>query len=263
MTAEIPVSFYIINYTNNTFSVQVGATVYSIVITRGNYSSKTLITEILTKFSQVGLTTMQIVISAVTGCLTFTNTSAFTILSSGTINTVLGFATGTAYTSTLNSILAPYPLNLLGILRLRFVSDDLQIESYDSQLLANYPVLCSIPVTVGAFGCILYNNYSGTKTRLSNEYLAGFNLRVLDDQGNLVNFNNQNWTLTISLDIYRSDQTYKSMSTVPTITYQPNNLADNLEGGPDSGQDGQQEEVIPPPEYDDTNNLDVLLYNLQ
>ena len=94
MNAQLPVSFYVINSTNNVLNVVSGTTFlgYTLTLTNGNYNLNTLIVEINSKFSSVGFPSNPTITQNIsTGRLTFTFSSNNTILASqSTIRDVLG-----------------------------------------------------------------------------------------------------------------------------------------------------------------------------
>ena len=83
MSAQFPVSFYVINSTNNVLKVVSGSNFlgYTLTLTNGNYNLNTLITEINSKFSSVGFpSNPTITQNKSTGKLTFAFSSNNTIL---------------------------------------------------------------------------------------------------------------------------------------------------------------------------------------
>ena len=112
--AQIPISFYNINVYNNILVLDYDAVVYTFTLTQGNYNSTNLITEIKLRFALQSITDIDIATSAITGCMTFTRLLSldFTILSTGTINQVLGFNPTTNNTSSLGVLTTPFPLPL-------------------------------------------------------------------------------------------------------------------------------------------------------
>ena len=196
--AQIPFSFYNINIYNNLLVIQIISTIYTLTLTRGNYNATTLITEIQTQSTANGITDLTLSISATTGILTFTKaTGSFTIRSSSsTIYEVLGFVVGTNYNSVSSKINAPFPLNLLGTLRLRICSYELSTNDIDFRLI-------TLPIETGNFGLIQYTNITNIKATLNNPSLDGFDISILDDDNNYVNFNNINWTMTFVLTLIR------------------------------------------------------------
>lgn len=262
LNTQIPYSFYNINIYNNILKIQVGATIYTITLTRGNYNANTLITEIQNKLIAEGITDLTIVISSITGCLTFTKVSGnFTFLYSGsTIFKVLGFDTNTDYTSVGGILTSPYPLNLLGTLKLRIVSNELQTTNYDSAVRSSYNVLAVIPIEAGNFGLILYDNISQIKNILKNPLVDGFDIKIIDDDGNLINFNNQDWNICLSITIYKTlvDETKTTFNDAlkPVGQLIPDDKKED---------DNIEEQIVAEPvnpTFDDDNNLDLLLYNL-
>ena len=121
MNAQMAVSFYVINSTNNVLKVVSGSTFlsYTLTLTNGNYNLNTLITEINSKFALVGFpSNPTITQNKSTGRLTFASQS--------TIRDVLGLGSSDL---TGSSITAPYPFNLLGIKLLNIASNALSVNS--------------------------------------------------------------------------------------------------------------------------------------
>lgn len=199
--AQIPFSFYNINIYNNILVIQIISTLYTLTLTRGNYNATSLITEIQTQLTADGITDLTLSISSTTGLLTFTKTTgSFSIRTSGsTIYEVLGFVVGTNYNSVSSKIIAPYPLNLLGTLRLRICSYELSTNNIDFGLI-------TLPIETGNFGLIQYTNITNIKATLNNTSLDGFDISIIDDDNNYVNFNNINWTMTFVLTLIRKRQ---------------------------------------------------------
>ena len=196
--AQIPFSFYNINIYNNILIIQIISTQYILTLTRGNYNATSLITEIQTQLTNNLISDITITISPTTGLLTFTKTTgSFSIISSGsTIYEVLGFVVGTNYNSASSKIIAPYPLNLLGTLRLRICSYELSTNNIDFCLI-------TLPIEVGNFGLIQYTNITNIKATLNNTSLDSFDISIIDDNNNYINFNNINWTMSFVLTIIR------------------------------------------------------------
>jgi hypothetical protein len=274
--AQIPISFYNINVYNNILNITYNSTPYTLTLTRGNYNSTTLINEIIAQLLTVSISDITITISSITGLLTFTRAGSlnFTINSTGTINKVLGFVVGTTYTSIGGILTAPFPLNLLGILKLKIASDELNTNNYDSSVSGSLNILATIPIEAGSFGLILYDNISNTQSILSNPLLNGFDLKIYGDDNNLVNFNNVGWTVSLLLSITRR-RTEKSKTIFSKIvqpinqidpTFLDNELKNTTEPQePDAslGDITQQTHEAPSQPAEDLgdSSLDLLLYN--
>ena len=270
--AQIPNSFYNVNVYNNILQITYNSTPYTLTLTRGNYNSTTLINEIIAKLALQGISDITIAISSITGVLTFTRTGAlnFTINSTGTLNKVLGFAVGTSYTSTAGVLIAPFPLNLLGLLKLKLASYEIQTRNYDSSVQSNLNILATIPIESGNFGLILYDNISNTQSIINNPTLDGFDLQIYGDDNNLVNFNGIGWNITLLLAITRIRQEV-AKTTFEDIVKPINQLIGVLEGqatqSPDTetpapDAEAPDTEVVPTAsDANDEDNLEVLFYN--
>ena len=234
LNAQFPYSFYIINVYNNLLRMSVNAGApFTLTLTRGNYNSNTLISEILAKLALVGITNISISLSTITGLLTFTTLgTSIEIFSSGsTILRVLGFDPMTNYVSTAKVLTAPYPLNLLNTLKIRICSLALCSNSLDSAVNGNLNLLASFAVNAESYGLNIYENQTNIKTELQIRDLNGFDIEILDDDGNLINFNNIYWTITLLLEIERDDeiipQNFNANYQLPTQDYwgaDPNQL---------------------------------------
>jgi hypothetical protein len=274
--AQIPISFYNINVYNNILNITYNFTPYSLTLTRGNYNSTTLITEIIAKLATVSITDITIATSSITGIITFTRAGGlgFIIEPTGTINKVLGFVVGTPYISVGGILSAPFPLNLLGLLKLKIASYELQTGNYDSSVDGTLNILATIPIEAGSFGLILYDNISNTQSLIRNPTLDGFDLKIYGDDNNLVNFNNVGWNITLLLSITRRRRE-KSNTIFREIvqpinqidpTFLDNELKNTTNAEPISDNLGdipqQTHEAVSQPAEDlGDSSLDLLLYN--
>ena len=272
--AQIPNSFYTINVYNNILILDYDTFFYTFIITQGNYNSLNLITEIKARFALQGINDINLVTSAITGCITFTRagSSDFSIMSGGTINQILGFELNTNYTSSLGVLTAPFPLNLLGLLKLKIASFEIQTQSYDSSVASNLNILATIPIESGSFGLILYNNFANLQSIINNKTLDGFDLQIYGDDGRLVDFNGINWNISLILAITRVRH-QDSKTTFKDLIFPINQLINTLqeqqkpaieEGVPeDLAQEENPQTFTDQTQSDlnDEDNLEVLFYN--
>ena len=253
--AQIPFSFYNINVYNNMLKIQIGATVYTLTLIRGNYNATSLITEIQNQLTNNGITDITLGVSSTTGLLTLTKTTgSFSLISSGsTIYEALGFVVGTNYTSVSQKIISPYPLNLLGTLRLRICSYELSTSNIDFSLI-------TLPIEVGNFGLIQYTNMTNIRVTLNNTSLDGFDISIIDDDNNYINFNNINWTMTFVLDIVRKrpNKTLTRFNEIIQQSQEPE-IENNEE--PQENQEEQNNIQEEPNQETVQDDLDLLLYN--
>lgn len=270
--AQIPYSFYNVNVYNNILKGTYNGTPYTLTLTRGNYNATNLLLEIQTRFLNAGITT-NISISNITGTIQISVTSGtLQILSNGsTIYKVLGLVTGTNYTITsITPLIALYPLNLLGTLRLRICSYELVTYNLDSTNLTSLNVLASIPIEAPTFGIILYDNITNIKTKLNNPQLDGFDILILDDDNNPVNFNNQSWclslTITLTKERQEKDKTnfYDYVKILGMIQNQQTDnqgVGNSVDAQTDNQQTDNQVEPNITGNITDDTSLDLLLYN--
>jgi hypothetical protein len=274
--AQIPNSFYNINIYTNILNITYNATPYTLTLTRGNYNSTTLINEIIAKLATVSITDITITTSSITGIVTFTRAGGlnFTINSTGTLNKTLGFELGATYTSVGGILTAPFPLNLLGLLKLKIASYELQTGNYDSSVDGTLNILATIPIEAGSFGLILYDNISNTQSMIRNPTLDGFDLKIYGDDNNLVNFNNVAWSISLLLSITRR-RPEKSNTVFREIvrpinqidpTFLDNELRNTTDPQPTESNlgditQGTHEAVAEPAQDLGDSSLDLLLYN--
>ena len=219
MNAQIPVSFYTINETNNYFQISTSGIYEDIIIPFGNYNGNTLINTILALWlatpSGIG-NPITLTLSSINGKLTFGYTGTFAVNfpfyvynSTSQINysfRILGFQQNTNYNVSFApyALVAPYPLNLLGVNRLAIRSNKLAINSYNSVSLNLGITLSTIPVDVPAFSLINYTNQTDlNKALLRVNIIDDIDISIVDEDNNLINFNNIDWTIALVLENVR------------------------------------------------------------
>ena len=201
--AEIPVSFYTINYSNSWFKYKIDTgPIINVQVQVGNYNANSLITELLTLINDANFT---IIINKITGVIQFHHNKSFIIYTDNTypIGKILGFNLNTSYTSTetpLYTLTALYPLNLLGIKKINISSQTLITNNFSSAI-GTTSLINSISVDQPPFGLIVYQNTGGAKFTLSNTDINKIDLALFDEDFNYINFNNINWSILFSLFI--------------------------------------------------------------
>lgn len=203
LNAQIPYSFYIINYTNNLFRTNILGSATTYTIPTGNYTANSLITALQTALGNP--TGLVISISSINGRLTFSYTSNFIIYNNITysIGYVLGFPDSTTYSSTSNTLTTTNPLNLLGIKVLQVRSANLIMNNISSVQGGATTLLQSIPVSCVPFGMIDYTD-KGNMITIHNDYLDDLDIEIVDGESdNYINFNGQDWCITLAFHITR------------------------------------------------------------
>ena len=192
--AEIPNSFYVINYTNNTIVINS----VSYIIPVGNYNANNLITALL-----LLIPTYTITYNSIINRYTITNATTFTINSTSTCRNIIGLGNsnqsaildGSVYTLTL-----PFSVNFVPLPRLNFKSNFFRFNNFNSNDFSN-DLFLSIQNNTNPNSMIHYINDTAIKFRVDDKNITTFIISITDDDGNYINFNNQDTYLTLQIDI--------------------------------------------------------------
>lgn len=188
---EIPYSFYVINEYNNILGLSTG----DINIDYGNYNANSLMKFINSKLP----TNMILSFNTSNGKFTLTYNQSFLITENTTIYNILGLEKQ-AYSSSSNIINFPYPCNTLGTKNI-YIKSNFMLSNYNS-LTQDYVTIATIPVNVEPFGIILYNNFSNITHKINNKIIDSINIELFDDNNNLIDFNNIEWTITLETNSF-------------------------------------------------------------
>jgi len=206
--AEIPVSFYVINEYNNQFKFKLDtSSIITQSIPYGNYNSSSLITALKTAINDVNFL---ITISKITGKLTLQYNLPFIIYNdfSLSIGSILGFNENTINNSVGSTnpytLTPPYMLNLLGAKKLNILSTEINTINYSSEV-GTLSMLSSIAVDQPSYGLIIYENKSGIKHNLRIKDINKIDIQIVDENHNLINFNNISWSMLFCFYITRNN----------------------------------------------------------
>lgn len=238
LSAQIPVSFYSVNYTNNVlrYAMLIGGILnyYTITITTGFYDYQTLFDEMHLQF-QANSHNFVLTLNENNGKMNFhhqgTGDFISIIYNGSTCFSILGFGKQD-YLATAENLTAPYPLDLLGIRALKIMCPEFSTNNKDSVNLATTQLIETIPVDQAPYGIIMYSNSNNEYGNLQTQNISTINIQILSELGDFVNFNNTNWTITLVLLI---DRIFKvnlinnldsalSATIIPRITEQPTEI---------------------------------------
>jgi len=257
--SQIPVSFYNVNYTNNVLNYQIASVNYSITATPGNYNFTSLATNLISKFLTNGHT-FTITINKQTGIITFsTTTTNFTFLLGSSMFSILGLLT--TKNSTSFNLVADYPFNVLGVTKIKIVSQFFNSYNVDSKNNGLSNNLALIPVDQPSFGLIVYENKSNSKYTLRTDTLDEIDLQFFDQNNNLINFNNINWELTILLEITREVEQQSTTEMGEILKQQNKILGDLINQNQANQQPIEQPEAEQPLNPIQTDDLEFFLYS--
>lgn len=269
--AQIPVSWYLIDSDTDTIKFTWNSVNYSVTLEHGNYNATTFIAEITKQFQLIPGLVVIILLNKVNGKLSFdfkgSSVPYFTFLCNGSkgLFRIIGFDINTNYSGV--DIIPPFPLNLLGIQRLKICSLNLATnDNYDSSK-SGTSVLQIIPIDVPAYGLITFTNKLNTFGKLKTKNISSIDIQLLDEFGRYIQMNGIHYCLTIQLTIFRQNLNTTRTSYINPINQPPINIDEspiqNLEPEPESDE-------IPTSivfENNDTNfdnpddDLGLLLYN--
>jgi len=208
ISAQIPVSFYTVDATNNILNFSInGAQTLTIVITTGNYISSTLLTELQAKFASFS-STITVSFNNNNGKLSLLTTSAYmTLIYYGsTAWRWLGlnnFSTSNIIITLASPYIFPFPLSLVGIKKLKICSKTLATDCVDAFDYTTGDMIQIIPVNAPQFGVINFDAKFPIKTKLKSKRIDSIDIYILDEKNQYVNFNNVEWSITLALTITR------------------------------------------------------------
>ena len=114
----------------------------------------------------------------------------------------MGFAKGKEYNSAENKIEMPYLANLSGTKNIYVKIPNLILDNYNSAT-KDRATLLNIPINVSPFGIIMYENSSGISNIIKSIQIPDtLYLQLSDDDNNLIDFNNTEFSITIQIDFY-------------------------------------------------------------
>jgi hypothetical protein len=229
LNAQIPVSFYIIDETNNILYYSDGSTTKTLILTIGNYNGNQMVSALNSGFTTNG-SLITTILNSQTGLLYFTITGGtnYTFLSTSTIKSILGFDEDIS-SNTL--IIMPYQLNLLGKKKIFINSNNLRNSAFSSKSLSCVQTIATIPVDQPPYNMISYVSVSDLeKIILSNRALDMIDIEIVDEDNNYVNFRNINWSITLCLSVEKNDVEkldYGLLNLPPSIMEENKNSIEN------------------------------------
>ena len=207
VNAQIPVSFYNINYTNAQLNYYTTnpSVISTINIPYGNYSITTLIQQLTLSFAASSIT-MTIAYSKTSGRLTFTSSINFSINTfddtytpGSSLYQIMGFRENTIYKSVSLVLISEFPANIISMQKIRVCSSLLSTNCTDSLTYNSSNILIGIPITAGAFGVIEYDNIHGRRSILTTRSIDLIDLQLMDQENRLLDMNNSSWSICLAI----------------------------------------------------------------
>ena len=206
--AVIPNSFYNINNSNNKLNFILSGSNYALYLVNGNYNINTFRTHLFdllfnldygpgnTNHKQWTLT-YNAILNKITYAHQYYN---FSFLSSSTCFEMMGFKDMITYTSTLFLLTSVICCNMFTVKNIYITSNNFILNNIDSNNHGQCNIICSVPVQ-GASGSFLFyeDNQKHLVHNINN--LTTLNLKLTDEDGELIDFNNIHYSLTLEITI--------------------------------------------------------------
>lgn len=205
MAFTAPNSIYNINETNNCLHLKYSAayTDVKVYFPFGNYNSTTFMVQFLISVGAIDpalCTCLAITLDPITNRFTITHsTVAIMFVFDSTIAQVIGmsssFSSGFCVGSQTN-VLLPYTCNFTGIQNINICLDSMNTDNLDSLTKTSSNIVQTVPVdsTQGQIIFAKTTDYAFTVREDTIDMLA---IQTRDDLGNLINWNNQHWNMTL------------------------------------------------------------------
>ena len=207
-SAEIPNSFYIANFNNNTLKGTHNTIPFTITIPQGNYTVGSLRSKLEDLLNTQIDNHFDVSYNSDTFKYTFTTTTTThtTVLdfSASTCNQLCGFPVhGSATLSPLTpSYTSEFVIDLTYTPFFYFMSNFTDIQSLDSLTKRNTNVLAKIPIDVNSGGIIYYDRTQVSHEILfSSKYIQELSVELLDSFRRPVSLNGLNYSFSITIHI--------------------------------------------------------------
>jgi hypothetical protein len=194
--ATIPYSFYSITSVDNTFSWGlVGGGINNATIPIGNYN----VTQLIDVLKSTMGGTYTITFSSITSKIRITHISNNFTIYAATFNHIIGFSKTTNTTSIGASLFGRDCVNLNQI---RALNIEINFPTYNVNVAQPYNqnILATIPVYVAPFSIITYQNPNNFRTNLYVNKLDQIQIRIVDNEGRLVDMNGIQYQMMLQLD---------------------------------------------------------------
>jgi hypothetical protein len=143
---------------------------------------------------------ISILYNSITNKLTFSYSSNFSLLSSSTCYSIIGFNKSTSYTSTNNILKSINCINMHQIKCINIVTN-LSTYNINKAFQNNFSILSCIPVNSSPYSIIEYQNSNNYRCNLFMNELQTIKIKLVDEYENLINLNGCHFSLTLQLDV--------------------------------------------------------------
>ena len=197
--AIIPYTFYNINTSNNLISYSYNDIVFNLIIPIGNYDAYSLLNVLKAGFT----TNMTVSYNIITNKYSFThNAYEFIILGTSTGLNLIGFNNGVNAYSINKTLTSLNSINLQSK-HCICIQSNLNTGSINNTHKNESNIICSIPIDKPPFSMITYQNHNNLKYNLFNTSIRNLNLRLTDQNNNLIDLNGCHWSISIQIEVVK------------------------------------------------------------
>ena len=218
-TAEIPVSWYRINSSNNIFSFTVNGQTLSITLRPGNYNAFQIADMLripdngtFQLYTTYDSTTNKMFFSfyfhGINNLVYMTNNLSYCGLSGATVQA----NSGTKYYVVLVS---DSVVDCMGSNSLFIRMNNVHISSFDTNHKVSTNIIARIPIDKGPNDVITYNLNNNFQAKLNIRNLSQFEILITFDDNTPVNFNGADWTMTLQVDVVKATPDYEPDKNFP------------------------------------------------
>ena len=193
-SAVVPYTFYNIDKNNNTLIYTINGATTNLIIPSGNYNAINL-----ASFLTQNLLNITVKYNTISNKYTFTSLLYdFSFSSSSTCIIPLGLSK-----TNLNSVNKIYTsINCINLLSKTCIciQSNLSTSNINHENLSSGDILVSFPVNVPPYSLITFENKSNFQTNLNSNTLSFINIRIIDQDNNLLDLNGCFFSLTLQID---------------------------------------------------------------
>lgn len=204
---QIPASFQMINNNNNYLAYTTGpiltAVAKSITLTNGNYDGYGLLVEMINQFANNN-DFFSISTSYTTANFVFTGDKLFSFnYTYSNCFYLLGLGNTTISSDNNYNLVAPFPFNLLSINSITIESSIISTTGYASCDNGYSSIIATITNSTLPYGIIVMENQAKIAVKIRNKQIDQIDILLYDQNNNLINFLNQDWSITLALNVYK------------------------------------------------------------
>jgi len=199
LNAVIPFTYYTTTSLNNILNFMVGATLYTAVLPVGAYNINTFITDLQTIMNNLfaGFTIIYVPEQLQ---INFANATAFKLVFAGS---TMAYSIGLSADTSIGTSITPYGVTNIGgtksifIISNRLLTGKVTKPQFNN---SNSNVLYNFAVNSGPGDVMVDKNlYNTTIDYAILQKIAYMDFQLVDDNGNQINLNGQDWAITINI----------------------------------------------------------------